>query len=166
MKVNIAKIIKQNALRESIQTELTPEMLGITKEDADIKGSIALDFEIANVGDVILLEGTIGAVVERSCGRCLKAYTAKYTGDFKEKFYPLGTEGIGEDELVFTDDFVDITETVREALLLSIPIQSLCRQDCRGLCHVCGADNNEIDCDCKAQVINPKFAALQSLLKK
>lgn len=166
MKVNIAKIKKQNGLQEEIFVKVLPKELCITKQDALIKGDIALDFRIANVGDVIFVEGTVQAVFIRVCGRCTNEYELICTGDFKEKFYPRGTEGISEEEFTFDDDLIDITYIARESLLLAEPIQSVCKEDCLGLCLSCGVNKNEQSCSCEDLYVDPRLRALQQLLKK
>ena len=82
-----------------------------------------------------------------------------------EKFYPAGAENIENDAFIYESDLLDITEPVRESLLLAVPLQSLCREDCRGLCPVCGADRNEGDCGCDATTVDPRLAALKQFIK-
>lgn len=166
MKISIANIMKQSAAREEFYLKITPAELDITSADASIEGDILLDFTVANVGDVILLDGNVQAVFLRVCGRCTKEYKLTCVGEFKEKFYPAGTIGISEEELTFSDDLIDITQIVREGLLLAEPIMSVCSEDCKGLCPTCGIDRNASECSCDAHEINPKFEALRHLLKK
>lgn len=166
MKISIANIMKQNTAREEFFLKLPPAELGINTQDALLEGDVLLDFAVANVGDVILLDGNVQAVFIRTCGRCTKEYKLTCIGEFKEKFYPAGTTGIGAEEFVFSDDLIDITQVVREGLLLAEPIQSVCSEDCKGLCPTCGVDKNAGKCSCDAHEINPKFEALRQLLKK
>ena len=166
MKINIAQIKKKQSLAERIVANIEPVELEISPEDVLIDGDLLLDFLISNVGDVVLLDGKIQALVIMSCSRCNTICKTFCTGDFKEKFYPFGTEDINDDELVFSDDIVDITEVVREALLLSLPMTTLCKEECKGLCDICGIDKNTQECSCEEQKINPRFAVLQGLLKK
>lgn len=166
MKINIAQIKKKQSLAERIVANIEPVELEISPEDVLIDGDLLLDFLISNVGDVVLLDGKIQALVIMSCSRCNTTCKTFCTGEFKEKFYPFGTEAINDDELVFSDDIVDITEVVREALLLSLPMTTLCKEECKGLCDICGIDKNTQECSCEEQKINPRFAVLQGLLKK
>ena len=76
-----------------------------------------------------------------------------------------GAENIENDAFIYESDLLDITEPVRESLLLAVPLQSLCREDCRGLCPVCGADRNEGDCGCDATTVDPRLAALKQFIK-
>lgn len=60
-------------------------------------------------------------------------------------------------------EVVDLSGIVREYLLLSIPITTLCREDCKGLCPSCGADLNKTQCGCEREVHLSPFAALKNL---
>jgi uncharacterized protein len=56
-----------------------------------------------------------------------------------------------------------LTELVREQILLAVPEQVFCREDCKGLCLKCSANRNLIDCNCEEKEIDPRWAALKNL---
>lgn len=60
-------------------------------------------------------------------------------------------------------DKLDLTEIAREEILLALPQQFFCREDCKGLCEKCGADLNLKDCECGGEEIDPRWAALKNL---
>jgi uncharacterized protein len=73
----------------------------------------------------------------------------------------------GEDEEAFSIDrnhIVDLSELIRQTLLVNLPLQPLCRAECAGLCPQCGKNLNEGPCDCPTETVDPRFAALESLL--
>ena len=112
-----------------------------------------------------MLKADVKTEIERTCGRCLKVFTEPLAAQVVEKFYPAGAENIENDAFIYESDLLDITEPVRESLLLAVPLQSLCREDCRGLCPVCGADRNEGDCGCDTTTVDPRLAALKQFIK-
>ena len=59
----------------------------------------------------------------------------------------------------------DIFPRVHESVLLELPIRFLCREDCKGLCSVCGADLNEKDCGCPEKEPDPRWQGLKKLLR-
>ncbi|MGQ0540872.1 MAG: DUF177 domain-containing protein, partial [Blastocatellia bacterium] len=61
------------------------------------------------------------------------------------------------------DDSLDLNEIVREQILLNLPQQIFCKEDCKGLCPKCGANINLIDCNCNETEIDPRWAALNNL---
>jgi len=60
---------------------------------------------------------------------------------------------------------IDITEDIRETVLLAIPIKLLCKHDCKGLCPHCGANLNVESCTCAEEMIDPRWEALKKLLR-
>ena len=77
-----------------------------------------------------------------------------------------GTEAqLPEDVNPYNGEYIDLTETIRELLILSEPMKVLCRPDCAGLCPQCGANLNEGACSCPTDRIDPRLAVLSDWLK-
>ena len=73
---------------------------------------------------------------------------------------------LSEEELavsVFDEGSIDVDEIVKEQILLAVPARTLCREDCKGICPECGTDLNTGQCDCAAEEVDPRWAALKSL---
>jgi uncharacterized protein len=64
---------------------------------------------------------------------------------------------------VFNGETIELDDLVREEILLSMPAQVLCREDCKGLCAACGADRNLNSCDCETRQIDSRWGALKDL---
>ncbi len=165
IKINVAEIKKRLVGSKAFSYELTPDELEITDTDLKITAPIVLQGVVENAGDVLLLKVDAKTEIERTCGRCLKVFAEPLDAHVVEKFYPAGAENIENDAFIYESDLLDITEPVRESLLLAVPLQSLCREDCRGLCPVCGADRNEGDCGCDTTSVDPRLAALKQFIK-
>ena len=142
-----------------------------------------LDYDVVltNAGEGILATGMLRAHVEGTCDRCLGKAEFDVNGEvdeyflFKEPEEPLET-GDDEDEadysLVGEDKTIDLTDALSTALLMETPFVVLCREDCKGLCPVCGANLNEVDCGHAAEIEERRerdrmesspFAALRDL---
>lgn len=165
IKINVAEIKRRLVGEKTLAYDLTPEELDIQSKDMDIIGDIRCDGSISNAGDVLLLQVAMSARVRRTCGRCLKEFTAVTKAEVVEKFYPASAENVENDAFVYDSDVIDITEPLREGLLLAEPMQALCKPDCRGLCPVCGADLNDGDCGCDRSTVDPRLAALKQFIK-
>lgn len=165
IKLNVAEIKKRLVGKKSFIYELTADELEISGAEMEIIGTVHAEGCMSNAGDVLLLEAKLTALVKRSCGRCLKEFSADTCAEVLEKFYPASTENIEKDAFVYDSDVVDITEPLRESLLLAEPIQALCKDDCKGLCPVCGADLNSGDCGCDRFTVDPRLAALKQFIK-
>ncbi|WP_299448030.1 DUF177 domain-containing protein [uncultured Phascolarctobacterium sp.] len=165
IKINVAQIKKRLVGEKSLVFELTPAELEISPQEMAIDGTVQLTGSISNAGDVLLLQAVMEAKVQRTCGRCLKEFLGVTKAEIVEKFYPASAENIENDAFVYDSDVIDITEPLREGLLLAEPMQALCKPDCRGLCTVCGADLNDGDCGCDRLTVDPRLAALKQFIK-
>jgi uncharacterized protein len=100
------------------------------------------------------------------CGRCLVAYQQPLTADITE-LYAFTQRTATETGLILPEDgHIDLEPLVREYMLLEMPINPLCRPDCKGLCSVCGGNLNEFTCHHEATSGDPRLDGLRNLLDK
>ena len=76
---------------------------------------------------------------------------------------PVSVEPIEGQTYPIEGEEIDLELPVRDALLLELPVAPLCRDDCAGLCSVCGADRNQVTCSCDMTVPDPRWDALREL---
>ncbi len=124
--------------------------------------------------DGILVTGTLETTIELTCDRCLDPVEAKVTLDLQENFRPTidinsgaalpPVKGEELATLIDKQHTLDLSEVVRQLILLETPMHPVCRPDCRGLCPRCGQNLNERQCDCETESVDPRWAKLQSLL--
>ena len=164
-KINGAQIKKRLVGEKPLAFELEPAELEISPEEMGIVSTVKLVGSMSNAGDVLLLQAQMECQVQRTCGRCLKEFVGVTKAEVVEKFYPASADNIENDAFVYDSDVIDITEPLREGLLLAEPMQALCKPDCRGLCPVCGADLNDGDCGCDRLTVDPRLAALKQFIK-
>lgn len=124
-------------------------------------------------GDAVNIQGRITGNAEIACTRCLAPVSRIFDIEFVSRYLPPAAFDIaGESELIGADleydsasaSEIDLTDIVREQLILDVPEQVLCREDCRGLCDRCGADRNVESCECSDRDIDPRWSALKNLL--
>ncbi len=72
----------------------------------------------------------------------------------------------GADQEVFDGKTIDLDPIVREQVLLALPMNVVCREDCKGLCAVCGEDRNVKDCGHEQRVLDPRLASLKDIKLK
>lgn len=100
------------------------------------------------------------------CGRCLVEFNQPLSADFTD-LYAFTPKLVSESGLVLPENGqLDLAPSIREELLLSLPINPRCRQDCKGLCPVCGENLNETTCNHEDEDIDPRLALLKSLKDK
>ena len=166
IKLNVAEIKKRLVGKTDFHFQVDAKELNLSEEDLAVRGPIFVDGEISNAGDVLLLKATLRTEVEHECARCLKTFVAATETEILEKFFPVDAKNIADDAFSYEFDVVDITKAVREGLLVAEPLQVLCKEECRGLCPVCGVDRNVESCDCDTDTVDPRLAALKQLFKK
>ena len=120
----------------------------------------------------ILATGKLHTEVEVTCNRCLNLFSYPLTLDFEEEYLPTADVVSGAslplpgEPGCFTIDehhILDLTEAMRQYTLLAIPMKTLCREDCAGLCPICGYDLNQGTCDCLPQEIDSRWSELNKL---
>ncbi len=95
----------------------------------------------------LVVQGTFLAGTQMECVRCLAEFQQPLSTHFSE-LYAFNHHSVTDSGLILPDDGnVDLADLVRECMLLEIPIRPLCRENCKGLCVVCGADLNREVCD-------------------
>ena len=120
----------------------------------------------------ILVKCALNTEVELTCGRCLGKFRQPLKIKFEEEFLPTidilsGTPlPPSEESGAFTIDehhILDLTEAIRQYTLLAVPMKTVCKKDCSGLCPTCGKNLNEGKCDCPTQDIDPRWSKLAEL---
>lgn len=114
----------------------------------------------------LLSQVKMRATLFTDCARCLTTVPQPLTIDFAELF-AFAPKYATESGLILPDDGnINLEPLVREYMLLEVPLNPLCKPDCKGLCPVCGGNLNEEVCNHDAEVFDPRLAALKTLLKK
>ena len=115
----------------------------VTQDSAGVHGTM-----VAMEGKVYL-SGEVEVTLERICDRCAESYTRAYTLPFEEVFSRTPEEEDEEsDEYPFEMDEIDLTRMLEDTIVLQVPTASLCTEDCKGLCPVCGINLNIAQCNC------------------
>jgi uncharacterized protein len=166
--------------------ELTPDWIaqhlgdpGAPQAKPEGEGRIALT--ACRSGSELFLEGRVEGAVKLACGRCLGRYRQPVREAFRLVLEPAGervpadpegAQALAEDGLFLSDELesgwfrgteIRLDRLVRELLSLALPVQPLCREECRGLCPRCGVDRNTVSCNCSEERPASPFRALESL---
>ena len=104
------------------------------------------------------------------CSRCLNQYEQPISMTIEEEFFPLVDGDTGarleiagngkEVSFVDRDNILDLAEVVRQYAALDVPMKPVCSKDCAGICASCGANLNEIECDCDKRPIDSRWGVL------
>jgi uncharacterized protein len=135
MRINLLKI-PQGGLE--LSESLTPSDLDIDSKEIIFKKPIEIKAFIEKGFNAVTVNAGLNSVAEVFCSRCLTPFETKI--DKKYRF----VYEVGQD-----DANVDISQDLREELILDFPVKPLCKPDCKGLCHKCGKNLNLEKCNCK-----------------
>jgi DUF177 domain-containing protein len=142
--------------------------MGLEIDEVDqTLGDLKLDFvrgqlRLTRANRRILVKGTLHTAIDTECVRCLTPFRLDLNLQIEEMF-ALSAKA---DPIYCIDEtgWLDLKQPLREQVLLAMPIQVLDRPDCKGLCPECGQNWNEGPCEHQNQGIDPRLAALKSLL--
>lgn len=115
--------------------------------------------------DLIVVEAVIKAVAKFSCVKCLTEFRQDLEAALQEYFTDEPHRAVESEEQeihLVHENKLDLTPFVREALLLQFPSIPVCREDCKGLCPVCGKNRNTDPCNCQVKSVDPRLAALEN----
>jgi uncharacterized protein len=143
-------IIISIALLEKGDIELngvmTPKEMNIADSPLiKFSGDISYQLSAKLINGSVLLDGEVSSSISSICGRCTRVVEQKLVNSTVCHFY----EDIDQQT-------IDVTDDIREDLLIMLPVNPLCSEQCLGLCNKCGADLNHDDCGC---VIEENIAA-------
>ncbi len=145
--------------------ELGIEILGVPEGSP-----VDFDLRLEAVMEGVLVSGTASAALAGECARCLDPIEDDVTIDIQE-LYLYGEPGGGNDDGDDEDDdvsrtegdLIDLEPVLRDAVVLALPFQPLCQDDCPGLCTECGARLADDPGHRHDEAVDPRWAALGEL---
>ncbi len=167
MRVNVADFLDD---RETVRELAFSERFEPPTDDVTLPEPVEGTFVLSAAGGTVRLAGRARTVATVVCGACLTRYAQPLEIAVDEEFCRTGpTAEAGHEDLRSADfltplepgDVLDVTEVVRQHLVLALPIAPRCREDCRGLCPRCGADRNTGACHCGEDAVDPRLDPLR-----
>lgn len=154
--------------------DLFPLLVDICSENGvAIPGRITGDLTVHKEFETVRVIGRLSAPLLLSCSRCLVEYSSFVDTGFTLVFRKgsdhtdsLGDElELSEADLLsscYSGDEIDVTHEIEEQLAMEMPLKPLCSENCKGLCHECGADLNVTTCSCSTETVSLAFSALKN----
>jgi uncharacterized protein len=172
MRLDLSKI---RTAHERYEKVYPPEAFAPDQDTFRIVAPVALAFDIDKDKQQFCIAGTVKTTLELPCSRCLEPFTWPVDAAFDLRYQPHalntgeGEREIEEDDLstaFYDNDEIDLEQLMREQFYLSLPMKPLCSDACHGLCPQCGTNLNRGTCECKADLEDPRFAALKEIKTK
>ena len=141
-----------------------PADLGIEVLHVPEGAPVELDLRLEAVMEGVLVTGTASAELAGECARCLEPIHDEIDVRFQELFVYDGQDYSEDDEVsTLEDDLLDLEPLLRDAVVLALPFQPLCEDDCPGLCPECGARLKDDPDHAHEEPIDPRWAGLAAL---
>lgn len=159
---------EQGVLFQALEAAQVPEGIRI---DPAITGRL----QVRKSGDEILFAAQVRAAISYQCARCLEWTTTSREVDVNlvvrkgEPSLPpeYEMEASDADEIVAEGPEIDAGRIIVQELLLELPMKPLCREDCPGICPVCGGRRGEGECRCSGEEpVDSRWAELEKLKEK
>ena len=169
LRLDARNLLSQPGLARAVEVDLVKDDLGV--DDERIIGPIAVRLVATSNLDGIVVRGTIEVPWRAACRRCLAELVGSSVVDVDELYQPVASSGarqmsgpsIRDDAFPIEGDQVDLQPAVRETVLLEVPDDVLCAEECAGICPRCGADRNTAPCRCEAVLRDDRWAVLDEL---
>ena len=155
---------------------LNKDQLEIDQAGLSVNVDIAVSGSLTRVGDDVYLKGKVMTDVVASCSRCLDTLSCPIDSDLKSHFVsPDRYISAREVELhasdidteVYENQQIDLTQSVRDGILLAVPVICLCKENCKGICSQCGKNLNQGLCKCSNEsFVDPRLEALRVFKNK
>ena len=170
MIIDISKVVK--SINKEVSEEVSIELTSFESRLGDFpilqKSPVVLT--ITNQENkTLFIRGAVDVTLSIPCGRCLEEVPTQICFDIDKKL-SIEESGLVDDEMEETDYLIgfelDVDKLVYAEILVNWPMKVLCKEDCEGICKVCGANLNKGDCGCQRTELDPRMAAIQDIFSK
>jgi len=162
---DVQEILKKDGGRIQLNIKLIPPA-EFQMDDVIFGQGVSVSGELENVGGVLELKASVQGSFTVPCGRCMKITEQRFSLLVQETLANEHAEVANRDVVIpFTGTSIDLGGIIWPEIFLALDTKYLCSPDCKGLCMHCGADLNQVSCDCKEDDIDPRMAGLAKLLQ-
>ncbi|MFI1989394.1 YceD family protein [Actinoplanes sp. NPDC020271] len=166
--VDTTKLPRQPGATRALKRVVpAPADLGLELISVPSGSDLELDLSMTSVSEGVYVSGTVRGSLQGECGRCLNEIDSTFEVSLAEMFaYEDSTteETTDEDEVGrMQGDLLDLEPAVRDAVVLTLPTNPVCRPDCPGLCPDCGVHFDDLPADHSHEEVDARWAALRNL---
>ena len=163
----------------SVTLEVDADELDISNDEISFDGPVRVILDLNRNDDLVNVSGTVKTTLVLQCSRCLDSFKhgtygelsfvvrrSKQSESTPDVMYK--ENEIDEDNLIIInhdEKKLDISDFVRDAVLLSVPLKPVCSEQCKGLCPVCGQNLKKLECGCSETRIDPRWQSLGGIFK-
>ncbi|NLV76389.1 MAG: DUF177 domain-containing protein [Tissierellia bacterium] len=168
MNIDLSDFHEEDVLSIHIEGELKKDALDINGRKIKFIKPIKYEGDIYRAQGDKILQVKIHYEYKEVCGRCLSPFIREEDTVLSGRLIRNSDEILDEeDEVIYYDgEELDITEDIRDMVILSLPMKPLCSDTCKGLCPKCGTNLNEEKCNCVLEEIDPRLEKLREFVPK
>lgn len=167
MLVNISDVFTTQDKVSEVQAVWEPDVFQSNLEGYVVLRKEPITLTLTNIGEgEANIEGRINVLLQMQCGRCLKDVekTFDISFSYQVKMPEVVEENTPHEEFLFMKGYhLDVDELVSSELLINWPMKVLCKDDCKGICALCGKDLNDGDCGCDTFVPDPRMSVIKDI---
>ena len=147
-----------------VQTSVeAPADLGIAVIGVPPGSPVELDLRLESVVEGVLVSGTATVQLRGECVRCLGEVSEELEIDVQELFVYPESDATDDEASRLEGDLVDLEPLLRDGVVLDLPFQPLCREDCQGVCVECGANLNDDPQHTHDAPLDPRWEKLRGV---
>ena len=158
--VNVAELLRRPGSEKQVDAVVTAEELALSEPRIAPDADVAVSARLASMTDGIVVTARLSVPWNDTCRRCLAPLDETIDTTVHELYQVLVT---AEDAFPIIGEQIDLTQMVRESIILELPLAPLCRADCAGICPVCGVNRNDQPCSCEVTITDERWSALDAL---
>lgn len=167
MIIDLSSFFDKTTLSMEINETLDLDCIDVNGRDIYFTEPVKITGKIYKVSNDMILEGKIKYKYKENCARCLKEFEKEIYTDLSGKLVEESKaeeDRDDEEAIPFKDKKLNLKNAIVSQIILSFPMKSICKADCKGLCPMCGKNLNKGECDCEVDDIDPRMAKLKELL--
>ncbi len=171
---NSLKIKFEDIPPEGLELEFIDEKGALIKDCFSTKAPIKARIFLKRYGVNVKVNGKVNTTLILTCDRCAEEFEFNISEEIKVELQPIGVLKTFQEEIrlskedlnvtFYNGEEIEVSEVIREQILLSIPMRKLCKPECQGLCPICGQNLNIKKCNCKPEIKDSPFAILKKLV--
>jgi len=163
------KILIPDIPKEGLDIEVEEPL-----EDETVSSPVKASLKIEKLDTEVMVRGDLSVEVKLQCSRCLKEFRRTLSVPIEAVYHPIeelkGEErhevAAGELDIdYYSGEELDLSDLLKEQIMLNVAMKPLCSDSCKGICPGCGADLSVETCKCVAKDVDPRLAKLKKLLQ-
>ena len=168
MLINLSNVLTSEGMQMTREIPLEMRCFESRMGSFAVTDASCVSLVITNAGPgKARIEGGVKLTFRTNCDRCLTEMSTVLDLHFDRIVAVMAAEDEEADELGLTEESqLDVETFVHNEILVNWPAKILCREDCRGICPVCGQDLNQGSCGCDTFVPDPRMAVIQDIFNK